>query len=124
MGYLTELSGKKIVFEHFFTAKLKTFVFLAFLIFLYDLFTNKARKLEVAEWNPIMEKIPISLVLSVGWDFFPSFSGARFISLSLSLYIYIYIFIYISVSLFVDTSHQLLLCGVMSFLILINNVLY
>ena len=44
---LTELSRQKIVLN-FFTAKSKTFVFnFAFFSFLYDLFTKKARKMEI-----------------------------------------------------------------------------
>ena len=49
-----------------FTAKLKTFfLILPFSVF-SDLFINKARKLEVAVSNPIMEDIPVSRSLSVG----------------------------------------------------------
>ena len=45
----------------------KLFYFSLFQFFcLNDLFTNKARKLEVAESNPIMDNIPSSLSLSVG----------------------------------------------------------
>ena len=65
MVYLTELSRQKM-FSNFFTARLKTFLcFAIFSIFLYELFSNKFRKLEVAESNRIMEYIPISLCLTV-----------------------------------------------------------
>ena len=52
-------------FELFFTAKLKTFVFNFAVLIFFMIFFNKSRKLEVAELNPIMESIPISLSLSV-----------------------------------------------------------
>ena len=42
------------------------FFIFAFFSFLYDLFTNRARKVEVAESNTIMENIPVSFSLSVG----------------------------------------------------------
>ena len=38
-----------------------SFIILRFSV-LYDLFSNKAKKLEVAESKPIMEHIPISLL--------------------------------------------------------------
>ena len=46
---------------NFFIAKLTTFFFnfAFFSFFLFDLFTNKARKLEFAEANPSMVNIPI-----------------------------------------------------------------
>ena len=48
-------------------AKLKTFFFnFAFFSFLYGLFTNRDRKLEVAGSNPIMENVPISLFVGQG----------------------------------------------------------
>ena len=75
---------------------------------LYDLISNKARKLEVAEPNIIMENIPSSLS-SVGWSLFPSLFRSRFISHSLSLSL--------SLSLlnsFVDAALWRMLCGVMS----------
>ena len=53
---------KKNVFELFFAAKSKFLVFIfAFFSFYMIFFINKARKLEVAESNPIMEIILISL---------------------------------------------------------------
>ena len=87
------------------------YIFFGFCLrfFSSDFFINKARKLEVAESNPIMENIPVSSSLSVS---VPFLSRSLFISFALSL------------SLFVDAAFQLLLCGVMSSsLILINNEL-
>ena len=51
----------------FFTAKCGNFSleFCTLSFFLYDLVTNKFRKLEVVESNLIMEKIPSSLFLSL-----------------------------------------------------------
>ena len=51
----------------FFTAKCGnfSFEFCTFRFFLYDLVTNKARKLEFVESNLIMEKILSSLSLSL-----------------------------------------------------------
>ena len=45
-----------------------------------------ARKLEVAELNLILEKIPssLSLPISASWGFFTSLSPSRFISYTLS----------------------------------------
>ena len=60
-----------MVFELFY-CEVENFFNSAFLSFLYDLFTNKDRKLEVAESNPIMENIPISF--SLCRFEFPSFS--------------------------------------------------
>ena len=68
--------------------------------FLYDLFTNKARKIEVAGPNPIMEN-NFSLSVSVG-NCLSFFSFTFYLSLSLLL------------ALFVDAALQLLLCGVLS----------
>ena len=82
--------------------------------FLYELITNNARKLEVAESN-LMEIIPSSLSLLDG-SFFYSLSRSRlsrahsvslFLSLSLSLSLSF-------LNFFVDAAVQLLLCGVMS----------
>ena len=116
MGYLTELSRQKLVLN-FFIVKLKSFLILCFL---YDLFINKVKKLEVAMSNPFMEDIHVSLSLSLSlslfWlGFIPfSFSFTFYLSLSLSL----------SLSLFVYAALQLLLCSVMSSsLILIINEL-
>ena len=53
-----------------------------FVEFLYDLFINKVRKLELAVSNPIIEDIPVCFSLSLGWGYFPSLSRSRFISLS------------------------------------------
>ena len=90
------------------------FYFCLFQFFLYDLFTNKAKKLEVAESNPIMKIIPISPSLSVRVPFVL----VHVLSLSLSHSIAL------SLSLYVDAALQLLLYGVMSSsLILINNEL-
>ena len=65
-GYLIELSRQKIVLNFYFEVENLCFNFAFFVFFLYDLFTNKARKLEVAESNLIRENIPISHSLSVG----------------------------------------------------------
>ena len=47
------------------------YLILYFPFFLYDLITNKARKLEVADSNFIMENVPSSVYLSiVGVSFF------------------------------------------------------
>ena len=84
------------------------FNFNVFSFFLYDLFVNKVRKLEVAVSNPIIEDIAVSFSLyRLGFLSF-SFSFTFYLSLSLSL------------CLFVDSALQLLLCGV---LILIINEL-
>ena len=74
----------------------KLFNFTFFNFFLYDLFINKVRKLEVAVSNPIIEDISVS--------FSPSRLG--FLSFSFSFTFYL--------SLFVDSALQLLLCGIMS----------
>ena len=70
----------------------------------FDLFTNNARELKVAESNTIIENITGAFSLSVGWSFF------LFIVRILSLSHY----------LFGDAALQLLLCGVISAVILIN----
>ena len=61
MGYLIEISRQKEALN-FFKAMLKTlvFIFAFFSFFLYDLFTNTAKKLEVDESNPIMENFLLS----------------------------------------------------------------
>ena len=66
MGNLTELQWQKLVLN-FFTVKSGSFSlkFCIFRFFLYDLFTKKARKLEVAESNPILDNIPSSLSVSL-----------------------------------------------------------
>ena len=103
------------LFLNFFTAKCANFFLNSALsVFLYYLFTNKARK--VVESNLTMEKFlalslshSLSLSLWVGWRFFPSLFRSRLISHSLSLYL--------SLSLlnsFVDAALQRLLCGLMS----------
>ena len=76
-------------FWTFFTAKLEKF-FWIFQFFLQDFFIKKARKLEVAEWNPIMKNIPVDYSLSVRIPFlsrslFIVFSFYLSLSLSLSL---------------------------------------
>ena len=72
-------------FKRSFTAKCKNFPFefWTFILFLYYLIINKARKLEVAESNIIMEKIPLSL--SVGDSFFLFLVHVLSLALSLSL---------------------------------------
>ena len=42
-----------------FYCEVEDFFNFAFFVFLYDLFTNKARELEVAMSNPIVESFPI-----------------------------------------------------------------
>ena len=54
--------------------------------FLYDLLINKARKLEVAESNPIMENIPVSFSLSVRAPFLPFLVPVLSLSRSISLF--------------------------------------
>ena len=91
----------------FFTAKCGNFSleFCTFSFFLYDLVTNKFRKLKVVESNLIMEKIPSSFSLSLCSLAFLSFSFSLTFNLSLSL----------SLSLIlVDATLQRLLYGVMS----------
>ena len=64
---MTKLQRKN-GFENFFTAKSGnfSFEFCTFqFFFLYDLLTNKGRKLELTEMNPIMETITSSLSLSL-----------------------------------------------------------
>ena len=95
----------KLFIEQFLPGKVwKLFFELCTFIFLC-LFTNKARKLECAESNPINENIPISISLSVGQGFFLLFL-VHVLSLSLSLTP--------SLSPFVGAALQLLLCGLMS----------
>ena len=89
-----------------FTAKLKAFILiLTFsVLFLYYLFTNKARKLQ--------SRIPSRRI-----------SLSLFLSLSVRVSFLLFT-VYLSLSLFfVDAALQLLLCGVMSCLILISNEL-
>ena len=73
--------------------------------FLFDLITNKARKLKVAESNSIVDNIPSSLSLCrlglLSFSFSFMFYLSQTMSLSLSI-------------LFVDAALQLLLCRVMS----------
>ena len=112
---MAEFKRQKMVLN-FFTAKYKTFNFALTSFFLYDLFTNKVRKLEDAKSKPNMEYTPISLSLSVRVSFL--LFCLRFISLSL------YLSLSLSLSVLADAAFQLLLCGVMSSsLILINNEL-
>ena len=126
-GYLTELL-RQIMVLNFFKCDVKNlFSILPFSVFLYDLngklvfnfaicsfflydlFTNNARKLKVAESNPIMENIPISLSLSVSCQL-------GFLSVSCSFYLSRFIYF------LADASLQLLLYGVMlSSPILLNN---
>ena len=98
--------------------ELKSFLILPFSFFLYDLFINKVKKLEVAVSNPIMDDIPVSFsffqlgLLSILYSFTFYLFLSHTISLSLSL------------SLSVDAALQLMLCSVMSSsLILIINEL-
>ena len=59
----TKFLRQKMILN-FFITKLKTFLNFAFFsCFLYDLFIDKVRKLEVAVSNPIMEDIPVSFSL-------------------------------------------------------------
>ena len=84
-GHMTELQRQKMFLNIFFTAKCGNFSFeFCPFIFLYDLFTNKSRKLEVAESNLIMESFPGSFSLC-RLGFLASPSRSRFISLSHSL---------------------------------------
>ena len=95
---LTDRISETKIFLDFFTAKLETFAFnfALFSFFLYDLFTNKARKLDVPESNPIMENGLLFLTLSLGIAFLLLFMVSLSLALSLSLY---------------DVARQLL-CGV------------
>ena len=61
---LHENSGEKNVFDHFSTAKSENFPTVNFCtaqFFLYNLITNKAGEIEVAESNHIMKNFPSSL---------------------------------------------------------------
>ena len=70
----------------FFLTKLKiSFNFAFFSYFLYDIFINKVKKLEVAVSNPIMEDIHVFFSLSLFPLGFFSFFSFTFLSLSLSL---------------------------------------
>ena len=72
MYYMTAL-GTENGFEYFFHCDIwKKFLSFAFSVFLYDLITNNAGKLEIAETNLIIENIPNSFLvsLSVGLGFF------------------------------------------------------
>ena len=90
----------------FFAAESKHLLSFAFFSFLYDLFTNNGRNLEIAESNPIMENICSSLSV-------PSFS--------FSFTFYFPVTLSLSLALFVYAALQLLLCGViLSSIILIN----
>ena len=79
----------------FFTAKLKfLFAILPFSVLFYMIFLNTAKKLEVAESNHIMEKIPVSFSLSVRVSFL--FFLVHF--LSLTLYLPLSLFLSLSLS--------------------------
>ena len=69
----------------FFIAKLETFFsnFAFFSFFLYDLFINKVRKLEVAVSNEIMDIFPSPSLFRLGFLPF-SFSFTFYLSLTLS----------------------------------------
>ena len=86
-GLHDRISETKNGFEFFFSAKCGKFEFCIFR-FVY-LITNKARKIEVAESNLIMENMPsslsLSLSLAVVWGFFPSLSRSRYLFRTLSL---------------------------------------
>ena len=60
VGLLERTFETKMVLN-FFTAKLKLLILPLSVFFLFDLITNKARKLEVAESHHVMENFPISL---------------------------------------------------------------
>ena len=107
--------GSKNGFKHFLHCGNFLLNFGLSVFFLYDLVTNKARKLEVVVSNLIMEKILSSLSLSLSLSVLVGVSFllflfhvlSRTLSLSLSL----------SLSLlnsFVDAALQRLLCGVRS----------
>ena len=66
-GLREKIQRQKIFLKMFFTVKCGNFSleFCTLSFFLYDLVTNKFRKLEVVESNLIIEKIPSSLALSV-----------------------------------------------------------
>ena len=116
-GLLDRSYETKDGFEFFYCNLENLFIFAFFSSFLYDLFTNKTRKLEVAESNPIMENILISFslcrlgFLSYSFSFTSHLSLSRSLACSLSL----------SLSLFVEAPLQLLLCGVMSLSLILNN---
>ena len=72
------------------------FFLISFFQFFYDLITNKARKLEFAESNLIMENIPSSLPppsLSLCWLGCLSFSFTFFNSHTLSLSLFSWLFV-------------------------------
>ena len=113
MGNFTELLRQKM-FLHFFYPEVEFFLDYAFFsFFLFDLFINKARELEFAESNPIIEYVPnsLSLSLSLCWlgFLFPLFL-VHFLYISLT----IHLSLSLSLSVFVDAALQLLLCGVTS----------
>ena len=102
----------KKLFWTFFTAKLNFFWILPFAVLFYMIFLltrleNYKLQSRIQSWK----NIPVSFSLRrLGFLSF-SFSFTFYLSHSISL------------SLFVDASLQLLLCGVMSSLVLINNEL-
>ena len=65
IGYMTETRRQKLFLNLFFIAKCGNLFWLCTFSFFYDLITNNARKLEVAESNLIMENILSSLSLSL-----------------------------------------------------------
>ena len=79
--------ASKTVFEPFLLRNVETFSFefCTFSFFLYDLVTNKSRKLEVVESNLIVEKFPSSPSLSLCWRAFLSFSFSLTFNLAFSL---------------------------------------
>ena len=58
-----------MVLNSFYNEAKNFFYFVFFSDFLYDLFINKVKKLEVAVSKPIMEDIPVSLSLSLSISF-------------------------------------------------------
>ena len=73
MSYITGITSQRqnFVLNLFFTEKSGKSYILHFPL-IYDLITNKARKVEVAQSNLMMKGIPHCISLSVGWGFCPS----------------------------------------------------
>ena len=103
------LRDKKLVLS-FFCCEIETsFKFCLSVFFLYDLFTNNGRNLEIAESNPIMKNICSSLSVP---SFF--FSFTFYFSVTLSL----------SVSLCLSLSLSLCLCRTSAAVMWCNIIIY
>ena len=111
-GLFDRMSGTKNWFWAFLLRNRNILSFAFFSFFLYDLFTNNGRNLEIAESNPIMKYICSSLSV-------PSFLFS-FTLISLSLYLSLSP----SVSLSLSLSLSLCLCRTSAAVMLCNIIIY